>query len=187
MPITRQDAWSQDEDLLLAETVLRHIREGGTQLKAFDEVGKKLSRTGAACGFRWNSFVRKQYESGIELAKQQRKELKKQSKKAAAEIDDVAAIPQTEEASQPEETDKLSFNVIMSYLEDLYKKAERAQHQELNIETYTEKIKDLEGQIYYLSDENKKIVAELKAIESDHRALLEIMERARKMVTIKET
>lgn len=27
MTITRQDAWTQDEDLLLAEVVLRHIRE----------------------------------------------------------------------------------------------------------------------------------------------------------------
>ena len=76
MTSTRQDAWSQDEDLLLAEVVLKHIREGGTQLHAFDEVGKRLSRTPAACGFRWNSFVRKQYRSGIELAKKHRKESK---------------------------------------------------------------------------------------------------------------
>lgn len=69
MTITRQDAWTQDEDLLLAEVVLRHIRDGGTQLSAFEEVGKALSRTAAACGFRWNSYVRKQYQAGIELAK----------------------------------------------------------------------------------------------------------------------
>ena len=76
MSIARQDAWNQDEDLLLAEVVLRHIREGSTQLRAFEEVGRQLSRTSAACGFRWNSFVRKQYKSGIELAKKQRKEYK---------------------------------------------------------------------------------------------------------------
>ncbi|GAE94123.1 prespore specific transcriptional activator RsfA [Gracilibacillus boraciitolerans JCM 21714] len=39
MAKVRQDAWSHEDDLLLAETVLRHIREGSTQLKAFDEVG----------------------------------------------------------------------------------------------------------------------------------------------------
>ncbi|MGB3889984.1 MAG: RsfA family transcriptional regulator, partial [Priestia megaterium] len=52
MTSSRQDAWTHDEDLLLAEIVLRHIREGGTQLAAFEEVGKKLTRTSAACGFR---------------------------------------------------------------------------------------------------------------------------------------
>ncbi|SER64172.1 RsfA family transcriptional regulator [Salipaludibacillus aurantiacus] len=73
----RQDAWNQDEDLLLAETVLKHIREGGTQLAAFEEVADKLSRTSAACGFRWNSSVRKKYDSAIQLAKKARKESKR--------------------------------------------------------------------------------------------------------------
>jgi RsfA family transcription factor len=71
---TRQDAWTEDEDLLLSEVVLRHIREGGTQLSAFKEVGRNLSRTAAACGFRWNSYVRKLHKTNIEEAKQQRKE-----------------------------------------------------------------------------------------------------------------
>ncbi|MED0959398.1 RsfA family transcriptional regulator [Bacillus cereus] len=73
MATTRQDAWTDDEDLLLAEVVLRHIREGGTQLSAFKEVGRHLSRTPAACGFRWNSYVRKQHRERIEEAKQLRK------------------------------------------------------------------------------------------------------------------
>ena len=73
----RQDGWTQEEDKLLAEVVLRLIKEGGTQLQAFEEVGKKLSRTSAACGFRWNSYVRKQYKSDIETAKIYRKQLKK--------------------------------------------------------------------------------------------------------------
>ena len=45
----RQDAWSEENDLLLAETVLRHVREGSTQLNAFEEVGDRLNRTSAAC------------------------------------------------------------------------------------------------------------------------------------------
>ena len=39
MTTSRQDAWSSDEDLLLAELVLSHIREASTQLKAFEEAG----------------------------------------------------------------------------------------------------------------------------------------------------
>ncbi|SDJ74449.1 RsfA family transcriptional regulator [Sediminibacillus albus] len=71
---TRQDAWSQDEDVLLAETVLRYIREGKTQLEAFKEVANRLSRTPAACGFRWNASIRKQYQQAIQLAKKERKQ-----------------------------------------------------------------------------------------------------------------
>ncbi|MGP4072550.1 RsfA family transcriptional regulator [Piscibacillus sp. B03] len=75
MMSTRQDAWTKDEDLLLAETVLRYIREGKTQMKAFEEVGERLSRTPQACGFRWNANLRKQYRQAIDLAKQSRKKL----------------------------------------------------------------------------------------------------------------
>ncbi|MFC2950208.1 RsfA family transcriptional regulator [Virgibacillus sediminis] len=73
MNATRQDAWSKDEDLLLADTVLSYIREGRTQLEAFKEVAGKLDRTSAACGFRWNASIRKLYEEEIQKAKKERK------------------------------------------------------------------------------------------------------------------
>ncbi|MFI2856857.1 RsfA family transcriptional regulator [Paenibacillus sp. JSM ZJ436] len=67
--MNRKDEWSYEEDLLLAQTVLQHIESGSTQLNAFEEAGSKLRRTAAACGFRWNGAVRKQYESDIRTAK----------------------------------------------------------------------------------------------------------------------
>lgn len=180
MPITRQDAWTQDEDLILAETVLRHIKEGSTQLKAFEEVGKRLSRTGAACGFRWNSYVRKQYASGIELAKKQRKELKKHSKKVEGEKfskEDHININKVEE---------IDFTVVKGFLDGLYEKVEKAKSREEQVKKYEERIKGLENQVSQLTAENEKLISELKTIENDHRALLGIMERARKIVGDKE-
>ncbi len=69
----------------LAETVLRHIRSGSTQIKAFDEVGDALNRTSAACGFRWNAEVRANYEDAVQIAKKQRKELKRSEAKIEKE------------------------------------------------------------------------------------------------------
>lgn len=180
MPLTRQDAWSQDEDLLLAEVVLRNIREGGTQLKAFDEVGKQLSRTAAACGFRWNSYVRKQYKSGIELAKKQRKESKKQAKtperaeESAVTVNEVQNSP----SKQEEQQSSLNIDAVKQYLDDLYEKAGAANRQDVT----KEKIRGLEKQIYYLSAENEKLETQLRSMEEDYRALIDIMERAKKRV-----
>ncbi|NGP44354.1 RsfA family transcriptional regulator [Bacillaceae bacterium SIJ1] len=70
----RQDAWSSEEDELLAQVVLRHIRSGSTQLKAFEEVAVQVQRTPAACGFRWNAAIRKQCSEQIEEAKASRKQ-----------------------------------------------------------------------------------------------------------------
>ncbi|WP_040979923.1 Myb-like DNA-binding domain-containing protein [Oceanobacillus jeddahense] len=70
---TRQDAWTEEEDRLLADTVLKCIQEGRTQLEAFKEVAEKLSRTSAACGFRWNAKIRKQCQEQVQDAKEKRK------------------------------------------------------------------------------------------------------------------
>lgn len=187
MSPTRQDAWSQDEDLLLAEVVLRHIREGGTQLQAFEEVGKQLTRTSAACGFRWNSFVRKQYKSGIELAKKQRKELKKQTAVGSGEPPEDAARLETV-SLQPgtEQGDELNLSAVICFLEGLRKKAEATNEYEDEKKKYSEQIKELEKKNYYLAAENERLKKNLQLIEEDYRSLLEIMERARKMVVLQD-
>ncbi|GGL44829.1 hypothetical protein [Sporolactobacillus putidus] len=87
MPSIRQDAWSHTEDVRLAETILRHIGEGSTQLAAFREAGGLLSRTPAACGFRWNSSVRKQFEKEMKEAKERRREYKKHKKTPTAQVE----------------------------------------------------------------------------------------------------
>ncbi|MBT2654256.1 RsfA family transcriptional regulator [Bacillus sp. ISL-18] len=187
MSPTRQDAWSQDEDLLLAEVVLRHIREGGTQLQAFEEVGKQLTRTSAACGFRWNSYVRKQYKTGIELAKKQRKELKKQDVliEETNQIE-LAAVETIQSAPPVEQVGKVTFPAVIHFLENLHKQAESSSGFEEERKKSVEKIKELEKKTYYLAAENERLSKNLKAIEEDYRSLIEIMERARKMVVLQD-
>ncbi len=185
MSPTRQDAWSHDEDLLLAEVVLRHIREGGTQLQAFEEVGKQLSRTSAACGFRWNSFVRKQYKSGIELAKKQRKELKKHSVPSDKEITKEFVAEETPSFGTTR-SEGITFQAVVHFLENLQKQAAAASSIEEAREKSIQKIKELEKKSYSLAAENERLAKNLKAIEGDYRSLIEIMERARKMVVLQE-
>ncbi|GAV11321.1 hypothetical protein [Paenibacillus sp. NAIST15-1] len=72
----RKDKWSNQENILLAQTVISHISKGSTQLNAFDEVAEALNRTPAACGFRWNSEVRNDYKNEIRQAKTERAKLK---------------------------------------------------------------------------------------------------------------
>ncbi|MCM3089477.1 MULTISPECIES: RsfA family transcriptional regulator [unclassified Cytobacillus] len=188
MSSTRQDAWSQDEDLLLAEVVLRHIREGGTQLQAFEEVGKQLNRTAAACGFRWNSYVRKQYKSGIELAKKQRKEMKK-NPQAAEREQELRAVPEERQEKRNENAIQainrtIEFDELVGFLKDLYDNAQKPQ---LTEDPYDKKrFQELEKQMYYLAAENEKLIKELNTLEQDYKALVEIMESARKLVGLKD-
>lgn len=123
----RQDAWSSEDDLLLAETVLRHIREGGTQLQAFDEVGDELNRTSAACGFRWNAVVRNRYDDAIKLAKKQRKEMKRRLSYKPVQVSSMntttATVPLTQESvnhSVPNTPKReISLKDVMSFIQSL--------------------------------------------------------------------
>ncbi|WP_404458757.1 RsfA family transcriptional regulator [Sutcliffiella horikoshii] len=110
----RQDAWSHEDDLLLAETVLRYIRDGGTQLAAFEEVGDALNRTSAACGFRWNAEVRKKYEPAVAIAKKQRKEKKRAQEKIAKMQQKSESIPAKKATNQPLEMEWLPAPKVAS-------------------------------------------------------------------------
>lgn len=180
MTTTRQDAWTQDEDLMLAEVVLRHIRDGGTQLAAFEEVGQKLSRTAAACGFRWNSYVRKQYKSAIEIAKAQRKKVRKQD----TEADTVMSEPLPINETLPQGLNALTFNEVISFLKSYENSANDTDLKNEN-EKLTIRIAQLEQNIEKLQREKETLHSNLQIVEEDYITLIDMIERARKMVVLR--
>ncbi|RXI98116.1 RsfA family transcriptional regulator [Anaerobacillus alkaliphilus] len=195
MSIVRQDAWTNDEDLVLAEVVLRHIREGSTQLAAFDEVGERLSRTSAACGFRWNSSIRKKYEAAIAIAKKQRKNLKKtklEDSQKASQVEVASDI--TEEFTPVLETineevvtidDQLTIDSVIDFL--ISQKGVLSSNADLVSEN-----KKLAEKVDELTSENKKITKELLALQDnydlmkqDYKLLIDIMDRAKQLSIVK--
>ncbi|MFC8983834.1 Myb-like DNA-binding domain-containing protein [Streptomyces sp. NPDC057131] len=114
MMSTRKDAWTEEEDILLANIVIQYIKDGSTQLKAFEEVGKQLSRTGSACGFRWNSYTRKQYKSDIQSAKVFRKQ---------------RLVISNEEKELPESRSSKDFEQILGFIKDIYDKSKKYEDQ----------------------------------------------------------
>ncbi|WP_079479567.1 RsfA family transcriptional regulator [Halobacillus salinus] len=191
MPKVRQDAWSHEDDLLLAETVLRHIREGSTQLRAFDEVGDVLNRTSAACGFRWNAEVRQKYEQAVGLAKKQRKEKKREEAKQQPAFSAVTSKPIEKEETYPSYTylekepdyttkparkeTNFDLNQVIRYLKEL-------QNQTYSTQANMEQVEQLESENARLTAENEQLNRQLESMSEDYQALIQIMDRARKMV-----
>ncbi|MBO1626403.1 MULTISPECIES: RsfA family transcriptional regulator [Bacillus] len=189
---TRQDAWTGEDDLLLAETVLRHIRIGSTQLKAFDEVGDKLNRTSAACGFRWNAEVRQNYEDAVQLAKKQRKELKRSE-----------ANVEKEQLLQPKQKKKVVIDVEFSEepvsnkhsltMQDVISFLQNLGHNHPHLEKIQNENEDLHTKLVSLQKTNDELEVKLaaltkkqQAIEEDYAMLVRIMDRARKLVLVNE-
>lgn len=205
----RQDAWTEEDDLLLAETVLRHVREGSTQLNAFEEVGDKLNRTSAACGFRWNAVVRHKYEKALELAKKQRKQRQRLLGKdhgGKKKLLYQPPMPTPEELGLTEEelvklaqngeidpnpapapeSQSITLEQVIVFLQNL-------RHSDLQTNVYKTENERLKKELAALEKEKEtleKKIAELEeksaTMQEDYETLVNILNRARKMVLFEE-
>ncbi|MGC4375854.1 RsfA family transcriptional regulator [Fictibacillus sp. Mic-4] len=214
----RQDAWSEEDDLLLAETVLRHVREGSTQLHAFEEVGDKLDRTSAAVGFRWNAIVRKRYEQALKIAKKQRKERQRALAKAqqakpkgavkqTAPLDEETYNPDeffktpyierpmpqssvyTSEFSsvhQPSTKNEITLDDCIQFLENIRQNGLSSGKLEDENNTLRRQTNELMQKNKELTDQLLKLEKEFKTVQEDYQALLQIMDRARRMVLLQD-
>ncbi|WP_042223364.1 RsfA family transcriptional regulator [Oceanobacillus manasiensis] len=193
----RQDAWSHEDDLLLAETVLRHIREGSTQLNAFEEVGDKLNRTSAACGFRWNAEVRTKYDNAIDLAKRQRKEKKRAlAGHSTRVIKPVAQItaPSTESDYQPlEQTPSvvenapITMDTVIRFLKDVKKDYYASNQSKASLAQMQQENTKLKEEVKELSQQLKQTESQLATVQEDYQVFIQIMDRARKMTVLEES
>ncbi|MBB6451873.1 prespore-specific regulator [Salirhabdus euzebyi] len=197
MAKVRQDAWSHEDDLLLAETVLRHIREGSTQLRAFEEVGDKLNRTAAACGFRWNAEVRRRYDKAIEIAKRQRKE-KKRAIAQQQKLNNTPTVPtynlvNREKKTIPTETrhqQPVSSRNVSS-IDDIIASLKQFKSEYETTYKSHSMMNQIEQENESLKEENERLEKKLARVEKqyetmqeDYHVLMNIMDRARKMVVL---
>jgi len=181
MSTIRQDAWTEEEDLLLAETVLRHIREGSTQLSSFEEVGKKLSRTSAACGFRWNSLVRKQYESAIVLAKQRRKAMNSQRKNEQKKTNNAGQQEPAQRSGRFSVQQPLTLSTIISYLESIKNTDGLGQQLKSENAVLKGQLANLEQEHQWLQKGYKQLQVDYESMEKEYQTLLTFLDKARQL------
>ncbi|MED4601125.1 RsfA family transcriptional regulator [Paenibacillus validus] len=193
MTAIRQDAWSDEDDLILAEVTLRHIREGSTQLSAFEEVGEKIGRTAAACGFRWNSFVRKKYEAAIQIAKAQRQKRNQQRKHAnafASVSGGVGVITDSSSVRTDGIVEELSIDAVIRFLRQW-----KGSYQEMvrHLRQLEKELNDKQDELERLRSENEElnkqvsdVSTDYRVVNDDYKALIQIMDRARKLAFLVE-
>ncbi|MDM5156593.1 RsfA family transcriptional regulator [Bacillus sp. DX1.1] len=187
---TRQDAWTGEEDLLLAETVLRHIRKGSTQLKAFDEVGDELNRTSAACGFRWNAEVRQNYEEAVQIAKKQRKEFKRslanEETQQLLKLEPKKHVVIDAEFSEEPITKQPSLTMqdVVSFLQNLEQNSPHLAKLQTENETLHLQLATLQKTNAELETKLAVLTKQQQAVQEDYEILVKIMDRARKLVLL---
>jgi prespore-specific regulator len=184
---TRQDAWTHEDDLLLAETVLRYIREGGTQLEAFEEVGDKLNRTAAACGFRWNAEVRKNFEQAISMAKKHRKERKRALDRMKKELKPLEKNKQPEPtlpALLPAPSSSITIDDCITFLTNLKLETNQSETLKAENEILKQENENLLMKNKELELKLQKLSEQQATMQEDYHTLVKIMDRARRLVLL---
>ncbi|NEW04642.1 helix-turn-helix domain-containing protein [Paenibacillus sp. SYP-B3998] len=62
--------WTEEQDKILAETVLSFLNKGKTRLAAFEIAGAKLLKTAYTCKARWDNVLRDRYNIPKEVSTQ---------------------------------------------------------------------------------------------------------------------
>ncbi|SDI85564.1 RsfA family transcriptional regulator [Natribacillus halophilus] len=185
MTKVRQDAWSHEDDVLLADTVLKHIKEGSTQLKAFEEVGDILNRTAAACGFRWNAVVRDRYEGNVSDAKRERKTFQRRDAANAVQRTfgmNTTTTMSTTTDNQPMSSgnEDLPLEQVIAFLETLKRREGESGMNDQKIATLEEEKQELQESVDAWRHKHEEL-------EKEYQSLLSVINRARKMMFMDET
>ncbi|WP_431308730.1 RsfA family transcriptional regulator [Alicyclobacillus fastidiosus] len=177
----RQDAWTTEDDEILAEIVLKHIKQGSTQLAGFNEASRRLGRTAAACGFRWNACVRKQQRNIIEIAKEERKRSKSERVQAQMEGGDL---------DHPTAT-LMSWAQVLRFLRQEKNTAQewasRWRNAERQATEWKNRFRELQDEHRRIRDEYQQLRNDYDTVAKDYKVLVQIMERARKAAILDDT
>jgi len=155
-------------------------------------VGDKLNRTGAACGFRWNAIVRKKYEKAIDIAKRQRKQLKRAGQRRPrvwqAPQEEVVPMETQAQTELPMVSggNNLTLNDVIVFLQNLQTHDRTNNRLIKENDDLKARNKELEEQVVHLEKENDKLRKNQQTIEEDYQALIGIMDRARRMVMLQD-
>ena len=138
--LSKKRTWSADEDNLLKETVIGAIKEGKTQLEAFEIVAAKLNRTAGSVGFRWNKKLRKEIDVDLKGLKKS-----KQNEDQSIEVKE----PEFPNISKS----NLTYDEVINFLTE--KKSDKQQYEELKAE-YDKLKEKLNSLIEFVSNLQKK-------------------------------
>ncbi|APH04272.1 hypothetical protein [Bacillus weihaiensis] len=169
----RQDAWSNEEDELLAKTILAHIREGGTQSAAYKVVGDKIDRTESACSYRWNSVIRKNYKEAIKEAKRKKNYIRTSEEES---VQDTSLL--STEQSNSVHQDKKVHSALT--LEDCIVFLQQTLYQQSS--SATDENSMLKEKNSFLRDQNNELVSkynelikEKEKLEKEYKVLIHVL------------
>jgi len=157
------ETWTEDDDLLLVETVLRNVRDGYTIVTACEEMEDITAgrRTKGASKFRWHTRLKDQYETAYQLAREEGKKAKLERKRNHNKGKNFNEIVET--VVQPALADEITLDNI-NHMLVMFRNQEASK--------YTDEIEKLERKNKRLTDELSEANRLLNDVRRDYNELV---------------
>ncbi|MDU9693246.1 hypothetical protein O0Q50_18890 [Priestia aryabhattai] len=163
----KNKSWSEAEDILLKDCVLENVRNGKTQLIAFEEVAEQTGRSAGSVGFRWNSTLRQQYSDDLKKAKEEAKNKNSKTKK-------VKTTPSSIQGSTKKNKSAIAPTPSLTTIDDPFKEDGGI--------TYEDVISFLRNK-KKADDEYSQLKDEHTALQEEYNSLKEDFEEVRRLVS----
>lgn len=176
------DIWTEDDDVLLAETVLRHVRQGKTVVDACKEM-EEISdgrRTQSASKFRWFTKLVEQYKAGYELAKiegKKVKDAKKRKSNKGERFEEIITEVFKEDSQIEKEIDPDDFIVLAKkFKEQQNKKKNEKSNFEKEANDLKKKVGKLESDLKEARKEAELYSEMVQAKQRDYNKIVEALQ-----------
>ncbi len=159
--------WTKDDDLLLVETVLRHVRNGGAAIDGCREFAEKTGdeRSVDAVKFRFHTQLKKQHATAYNIAKEQGKKVKAERRRYTTQNERFEEL--LDKHIGKEDEDEIDIEDVYILLKRYMKQEPKKSNDEY--EKMAKINKELLGQVKQLQDSNKKLNEAFNEIERDYK------------------
>ncbi|WP_341285644.1 hypothetical protein [Priestia megaterium] len=162
----KNKSWSEAEDILLKDCVLENVRNGRTQLEAFEEAAEQTGRSAGSVGFRWNSALRQQYTEELKKAKEEAKNKNTKAK--------TKTTPSSVQASTKKNKATTALTPSLTTIDDPFKEDGGI--------TYDDVISFLKSK-KKTDDKYNKLRDEHTALQDEYKSLKESFDEVRRLVS----
>lgn len=160
--------WTKDDDLLLVETVLRHVRSGGAAIDGCREFAEKTGdgRSVDAVKFRFHTQLKKQHQTAYNIAKEQGKQIKAEKRKYVTQSERFEEILDKHIGKDDDEEIEIDdvYILLKRYMKQEPKKNDEVEY----LRKENERLNELAQS---LQDSNKKISEAFDEIEHDYKEI----------------
>lgn len=165
--------WTPDDDIKLVETILRHVRKGGSAIDGCREYSESTNgeRSVDASKFRFHTRLKDQYAKAYDIAKNEGRKVRKEKRKYVTQDERLENILCDVIGGEEKEERKVELEDILVLLKRYMKQGNEQKVDSEEVAKLRRENEKLTKTVKDLRESNLKITKTFNEIEHDYKEI----------------